>query len=141
MITIESALSGGLLFIGRDACYRDLASVHGTYKKVVETLPAIQLIGDYLTNLKIEKAIWYFDSPVSNSGRLKTIFYEQATANNWNWDIHLVHNPDKELINSNSGVIVSSDSMVLDNTKGWANLGAFIVDNCIKTALLVDMNG
>ena len=41
LITVESGLSGGLILIGRDGCYRDLASIHGTYRKVEETVPAL----------------------------------------------------------------------------------------------------
>ena len=45
LITIEAALSGGLIFIGRDGCFRDLASIHGTYRKVEETVPAVNSSG------------------------------------------------------------------------------------------------
>ena len=44
LITIEAAMSNGLIFRGRDGCCRDLASIHGTYHKVSETQPAIELI-------------------------------------------------------------------------------------------------
>ena len=37
LILLESALSGAYLFKGLDGCYRDLSSVHGTYKKVKQT--------------------------------------------------------------------------------------------------------
>ncbi|MBE3145367.1 MAG: DUF434 domain-containing protein, partial [Planctomycetes bacterium] len=33
LITIEAAMSGGLIFRGRDGCCRDLASIHGTYRR------------------------------------------------------------------------------------------------------------
>ena len=44
LITVETALSEGFLFKGRDGCLRDLASIHGTYRKVSETIPAIELV-------------------------------------------------------------------------------------------------
>lgn len=44
LITIEAALAGAPLFICRDGAIRDLASIHGTYRKVEETLPAIVVI-------------------------------------------------------------------------------------------------
>ena len=34
ILTLESALGGGVVLGGRDGCYRDLASVHGTYRRV-----------------------------------------------------------------------------------------------------------
>src|ERR1051326_1793260 len=42
-ITIETALSGGVLLNCRDGCIRDMWSVHGTYRSVAETEKAICL--------------------------------------------------------------------------------------------------
>src|SRR5688500_4697039 len=50
LISIEAALSGGVILAGRDGCYRDLASLHGTYREVTETTPAFQLIGETLAS-------------------------------------------------------------------------------------------
>ncbi len=141
LITLESALSGGLLFRGRDGSYRDLASVHGTYKKVMETIGAIELVGRALTQLEVSKVTWYFDQPVSNSGRLKVLMYEVIEGKGWDWDIQLVYNPDKELIVSPAleHIIVSADSMVLKHARKWVNLGAYIVDEMIEGARLIDL--
>jgi hypothetical protein len=35
LITIESALSGGYIFIGVDGGFRDLSSIHWSYKRVI----------------------------------------------------------------------------------------------------------
>ena len=75
LITIEACLSGASIFCGRDGCFRDLAGIHGSYRKVTETIPAIELIAGNLQSLGICHALWLFDSPVSNSGRPKTIIY------------------------------------------------------------------
>jgi hypothetical protein len=40
ILTLETALGGGVVLVGRDGCYRDMASVHGTYRRVAETRPA-----------------------------------------------------------------------------------------------------
>lgn len=141
MITLESALSGGLLFKGRDGSYRDLASVHGTYKKVMETIGAIALVGQALSRLEVKKATWYFDQPVSNSGRLKVLMYEVIEGKGWDWDIQLVYNPDKDLIVSPAleHIIVSADSMVLKHARKWFNLGAYVVDEMIEDVKLIDL--
>jgi hypothetical protein len=57
LITIEAAMSGGVIFKGRDDCFRDLASIHGTYRKVTETIPAVQLIGQSLKEIGIDKVL------------------------------------------------------------------------------------
>lgn len=44
LLTIEAALSGGVVLLRRDGCLRDIASVHGTYRQVDGTVPAIERI-------------------------------------------------------------------------------------------------
>ena len=39
LTTVEAALAGGVILVGRDGCYRDMASMHGSYRKVSETRP------------------------------------------------------------------------------------------------------
>jgi hypothetical protein len=138
LITVEAAMSGGVIFKGRDGCFRDLASVHGTYRKVTETIPAVQLIGDFLAEVGAGKALWLLDSPVSNSGRLKTLIGELARKNNWNWEIELLLSPDAELKKTDY-VVASSDSVVLDGCKRWTNLAAEIITQKLPSATIIDL--
>jgi hypothetical protein len=140
LITIESALSGGCIFRGRDECLRDLASIHGTYRKVCETIPAIEFVGKCLSQLGAGHCLWFFDSPVSNSGRLKTIMYEVIEKNGWRWDVELSQNPDKELIETDR-IVVSSDSDVLDKCGRWINLAEYIIEHSISSTQMVDLSG
>jgi len=140
LITVEAAISSGVIFIGRDGTCRDLASIHGTYRKVSETIPAIELIGRFLNEAGVEKAEWFLDSPVSNSGRLKTLIGKIAAENNWRWDIKLALNPDAELIKTAS-IVATSDGVVLDGCGRWVNLAAEIINQRIPGAILVDLSG
>jgi hypothetical protein len=135
LITIESALSNGLILVCRDGCFRDLASIHGTYKRVEETLPAIRLIGNTLAELQVKQVKWFLDSPISNSGRLKGFILAEAQANGWDWEAELVHNPDKTLVETGK-IVVSSDSWVIDNALAWTNVAGYIIEQKIKTAQL-----
>lgn len=138
LITVEAAMSGGIIFKGRDGCYRDLASIHGTYRKVAETIPAVQLIGDFLRGIGIGDTLWLLDSPVSNSGRLKTLIRELARTNGWNWQIELLLSPDSEL--KKTGLVVAtSDSVVLDDCKSWVNLATEIVMQKLPSAQVIDL--
>ena len=139
LITIEAAISGGVIFKGRDGCYRDLASIHGTYRKVDETIPAIQLIGTFLYEAGAGEVLWLLDSPVSNSGRLKTLIGKLARENGWNCRVELSINPDAELKKSDS-IVVSSDSVVLDYCKEWINLAPEIIKNKITDPWIVDIS-
>jgi hypothetical protein len=139
LITIEAAMSGGVIFKGRDGCYRDLASIHGTYRKVTETIPAVELIGQFLNELDIAEALLLLDSPVSNSGRLKTLIGELARKNNWNWEIKLSISPDAELAKTDA-IVVSSDSVILDACKRWTNLAAEIIRRKIQNPRVLDVS-
>ncbi|MGB0429534.1 MAG: DUF434 domain-containing protein [Bacteroidia bacterium] len=133
IIILESALSGAYIFKGLDGCYRDLSGVHGTYKKVKHTHEGLIMAGNTLTQLGAKEVIWYLDQPISNSGRLKVLLYEIAEANNYNWQVELVYNPDKVLAESEH-VVVSSDAWILNEAKHWFNL-APITLNATHTTL------
>ena len=139
LITIEAAMSGGLIFRGRDGCCRDLASIHGTYRRVSETQPAIELIGGFLQQIGINQALWLLDSPVSNSGRLKTLIREIAEKNGWGWEIELVISPDAVLIKGEK-TVASSDSVVLDKCSKWVDLAGEIIKNRIPAAKIIDLD-
>jgi len=136
LITIEAALSGAFLFRGRDGCLRDLAGIHGTYRKVEETTPALLCIGRFLAGINVVEPLWLLDSPVSNSGRLKTLMIELAHENLWDWSIRLSTNPDAELKRT-ARVVASTDSVVLDACGRWTNLGTEIIQACIPEARVV----
>jgi hypothetical protein len=139
LITVEAALSGGFIFIGRDGCCRDLASIHGTYRKVTETIPALELIIDFVNSLRPAEVILLLDKPVSNSGRLKKIIDDSLLCNFEHFSVALSVNPDAELI-STSAVVASSDSVVLDKCNSWTNLACKIIRDKIPSAKLVDFS-
>jgi hypothetical protein len=138
LITVEAAMSGGALFKGRDGCLRDIASIHGTYRRVDETIPAFQLIGDFLQQASVSQILWLLDSPVSNSGRLKTLMAELCEKNGWGWDIQLVQSPDKRLIETDS-VVVSSDGLVLDGCRRWVNLAGAIIEKKLPQSWIINV--
>jgi len=138
LITVEAAMSGAVIFKSRDGCLRDLASIHGTYRKVTETIPAVQLIGKFLKEYNVDNCLWLLDSPVSNSGRLKTLIGELAQKNNWNWEIKLLISPDAELAKTDM-VVASSDSAVLDRCKSWVNLARAIIEKKLAKVWYADL--
>lgn len=138
LISVEAALSGAYLFRARDGCLRDIASIHGTYRRVAQTGRAIDLIGEVLAELKPVSVLWYLDQPVSNSGRLKTVLREKAEAAGWPWHIELVYNPDK-VIAERDAIAVSSDSWVIDHAKHWCNLLRYVLEQKIPDVTVLDL--
>ncbi len=138
LITVEAAMSGGVIFAGRDGCFRDLASIHGTYRKVTETIPALRMIAEFLQELGTDKVLLLLDSPVSNSGRLKTLIDELADQNNWDWEVELLLSPDAELKKTDL-IVASSDSVILDGCRRWVNLATAIIEQKLLSAWIIDL--
>jgi hypothetical protein len=138
LVTIESALAGGLILGGRDGTYRDLASMHGSYRSMLETRPALELIARALADLGVLEASWALDTPVSNSGRLRTRMMEMAAQNQWHWEVHLCTNPDAELI-ADPRIVISSDSVILDGCAHWSNLARHLIQTHVPQAWVVDL--
>ena len=76
---------------------------------------------------------WYFDSPVSNSGRLKTLLYELATKRKAPWDVELVFNPDTILVEQNE-LTISADSWILDGVDACFDLVKYTVAQAVPNA-------
>lgn len=138
LTTVEVALGGGVILHARDGTFRDIASMHGTYRKVAETVPALELIGRMVSSLSASTWIWYLDRPVSNSGRLRKIMVQLAAERGWPWQIELVPNPD-EVLSPSAEVVVSADSVVLDRCRHWFNLAREVINQHVPCASVVPM--
>lgn len=138
IITVEAALGGGLLILCRDECIRDLSSVHGSYRSVMETDRAIGLVGDTLECLKPKAVRWFLDRPISNSGRLARRLRDLAEEHNWSWSVDVVFNPDAEILSSD-GIVVTSDSLILDRAARWVNLNRYLVEKYLTESWVIDL--
>jgi len=136
--TVEAAIAGGVILECRDTTFRDMASMHGTYRTVNQTIPALELIGQNLENQNISKCHWLLDRPVSNSGKLSTLIHEIAATKGWRWEAELVRDPDPLLIASEQP-IVSADSMVLEGCGRWLNLAREIISQSDYQSFVVPM--
>ena len=139
LITLESALSSGLILRGCDGCCRDLASVHGTYRRVAETEPALTLLIDAVDRLTPAGVDFYLDEPVSNSGRLKVRLAELLEARPpgaCSWNLAIVRSPDALLI-EHAGVVATTDSAILDRAARWLDLAGTIIAEHIPAAWIV----
>jgi hypothetical protein len=139
LTTIEAALGGAVLLWCRDGTYRDIAGVHGTYRKVAETLPAVERLASVLLALRVLRARWLFDRPVSNSGRIRGLVLQAAAERSWDWTVELEDNPDPVLKRS-SAIVVTSDSAILDAGPRWFNLARHVVESSCPSARVVDLS-
>lgn len=139
IITLEVAMSQGVLILCNDGTIRDIAGLRGTYKIIDKTTKALELIGKSLRDLKVSNVKIFLDAPVSNSGRLKSEILNFSEGWTCSTEVELIPNPDMVL--SKMERIVTSDSIILDNCKSWFNLGRYIVYNYIKPSTIIDLSG
>lgn len=138
LTTVEAALAGGVILHARDGTFRDMASMHGTFRKVAETEPALELLGRALAELGPGQCVWYLDRPVSNSGRLKQWIEQVAQKYGWPWRVELVANPDPILWDS-PAIVASADSVILDHCRSWLNLARWTVERFVPEAWVVQL--
>lgn len=139
LTSLEAALAGGVILHARDGCYRDMASMHGNYRKVQETIPALHLLGELLADWRVTCCRWLLDQPVSNSGRLKTVLQEMAQERGWNWQTVLVPDPDRNLIATDQ-IVATSDSQILDQAERSLNLARLAIESRVPNAWIVDLS-
>lgn len=120
IITLEIALCQSLLLSCMDGTIRDLAGLRGTYRIIEETRKAVEMIAVVLEHLKIKKAVFYLDAPVSNSGRLKSLIQHIWENHNNDLDIHVINDVDRAL--QEQECVITSDAIILDQCKSWFNL-------------------
>ena len=138
LTTVEAALGGAVVLLGRDGSLRDIAGVHGTYRRVEETLPALRLVRLYLSSIAVGRCEWYLDAPVSNSGRLKAMIESAARDAGWDWTVQVVPNPDV-VLSASPDVVASADSVILDHCRRWFALAREVVAASAQGARLVDL--
>lgn len=139
IIALEVALGGGLGLIGLDGARRDLASVHGTYRRVLETPRAVELALAALMHATPSAVTWFFDRPVSNSGKVAALLRRQCAERGASWSVELVDHADRDV--SQPGVIaLSADGGVIDDAERWFDLGGWVVARDVPEAWTLDFN-
>ncbi|MDB2110512.1 DUF434 domain-containing protein [Clostridium paraputrificum] len=138
IITLEVALSNSLIIKSMDETIRDLAGLRGTYSVIDKTEVAIKLIGEFLLEHKIKKAIFYLDRPVSNSGRLKMKILEMFEGLELQIEVENIDNVDSVLKSKEN--VVSSDAIILDNCISWVNLNRNIIEEKLLNENCIDFS-
>lgn len=127
IILLEAAIGGGLIMQGADGTFRDLSSIHGSYKTVEQTLSVLEWVGEWTQSQNVETVHWYLDSPVSNSGKLAGWVRDLSEKYQWPWDVTVTPHVDRELSQSDK-VVVTSDKIILNQCEQWANMGRSMIE-------------
>lgn len=115
LITLERALAGGPVLVGRDGAWRDLAGVHGTWRSVATTGHALEAVGRVLGQTQ---TTWVLDRPVSNAGRLSVRIRTLAQERGWPW-LATVEDQADAIVRDFDGTAATSDGGILDRCGAW----------------------
>lgn len=138
LLTVEAALSDGVLLLARDGALRDLAAMSGHYRRVHTTRPAVELLAEFLSQRGCAGVEWYLDRPVSNSARLKRLIEEIVAQHSPPWVVQLTDQTDKTITEANA-IVATADSAILDRCERWVNLARLVVESQIPDAWIVDL--
>jgi hypothetical protein len=139
LTTVEAAFAHGVVIVGRDGCFRDMASMHGSWRRVEETDAAIAALVTTVDRLAPRAVRVLLDAPVSNSGRLAERW---RTAAPQAWSVELVRDPDPVLRTApwDEAVVASADAGVLGACGPWIGLAAAVVHTAIERPWIVDLS-
>lgn len=139
IITLEVALSGSLLLEGMDGTLRDLAGLRGTYRIVDKTVQAVELLFTRLETLGVQRALFYLDQQVSNSGRLRALLLEQAE--NRAVEVQVELHPSVDGLLSRMERVVTADAIILDKCGNWYNLNRTLIESAVPEAWILRLDG
>ena len=131
IIPMESLLSNSPILDCMDGSIRDMANLKGSYHIIDKTSGAIQLVLEQLQKLGVLKAHFYFDRPVSNSGRLKCLLLELSKQYNVDVDVELLNAVDKELYDKSN--VITGDCVILDKCISFIPLYRWIIEDYSKS--------
>ena len=112
LITIESALKGKPLVFTDDGFIRDISGVSANYRPTSATKQALNLIFEILILYNPLQVDWYFDAPLSHSGKLANETQRMSESYGIKGQAQAVPVPENFL--KFYGLIATSDSELID---------------------------
>ncbi len=135
LITIESYRKGKFVFIATDGMVRDSALVHRSYKLSPLTEEILNKLFQNLGSLALKRVEFYFDQPVSFSGRLCGMINELIAEYGLNGRAETVDSPDYLL--KRAQLAATSDSIIMAEAANIFDLAGWFLHR-VWQAKLVD---
>jgi len=112
--TVGSYLNGNLVFVGMDGYLRDVSELHRKKLKWNVLERAVELVLTFLKEKETAFVRFYFDTPVSHSGKMCEITRQQMALMGIAGEAQTVFSPDHELIATESGLLCTADSNIIE---------------------------
>jgi len=136
LITIEAGLTARPLVLADDGFIRDISGVSGNFKRTSVTDVALRLILDVLKKTKPRHTLFLLDAPISHSGQLAEEIRRQLQRWSLPGDALAIKVPEELLIGF-SGIISTSDTVIIDRSSKVADLAGFIIRRKVKPASML----
>lgn len=117
LFTLANYLLGRCIFIADDGFLRDTGELHGRLSNTKILDQTFELLTKFFVSYSHREFILYLDQPVSNSGKLSQKFNEFFKTKNIKGCSSTIYSPDNKLINIQHGIICTSDSVIIQNSK------------------------
>ncbi len=127
LISVETALRGGEVFLCDDNLVRDAAASYGKHKVTSTTRKAIDLIVKTLAEKRVKSALFVFDSQVSRSGELCRLVRKKIASTGLEGDAKTAKNVDYSLTQNKNKTICSSDRAVIKKARFVADLPRLVI--------------
>ncbi len=135
LLTIDTALAGGMLLLGQDGCMRDMASLNGRFPRSELTSQVLLCISEALEPFEPSLVHWYFDRPVPFSGQIAAEVGQVDPS----WQVRLVDDPDP-ILKAVDGLVVSADGAIIEVAQ-WVNLARHIAEPLQQEGQIIDLSG
>ncbi|MCS7098031.1 MAG: DUF434 domain-containing protein [Candidatus Methanomethyliaceae archaeon] len=123
--TVISAIKGQPVYLCDDGIVRDLSEIHGAIKHE-DILTNLRLIISFISQLKPENVIFFFEQQISRSGEIAAIVRKLLNEINIEGEAKTVQSPDYELISSD-GIVATSDSIIIEKAKRIFDFAGYII--------------
>jgi hypothetical protein len=117
LITIASYLQGLPVFLATDGFLRDASHTRGKIEAITCFEPAIGLLLKYLSEISPLKATIFLDLKVGIHRTISGKITELANHENCSVDILINDDVDNTLISMETGIVCTSDSIIIDRTQ------------------------
>ncbi len=115
--TLGSYLNGNPVFVGIDGYLRDVSELHRKKLNWEVLERSVRLILEFLHEKGVSRVHFYFDTPISHSGKMCLMTCQKMQAMKLTGEAETVFSPDYELITTEKGFICTADSNIIENAK------------------------
>jgi hypothetical protein len=116
LFTVAAYLRGFPLYVSNDDFLRDASEGHDSHEWVDQLYKALELLMNYLDELKISKAVIYLDNPLHISSQVAQMIETRAEDLKTAVEIILDQSPDHLIRSVTEGALATSDSTIIDKS-------------------------